>query len=236
MKYIKRFDEINEGKLTQFALKTIISSINGLQKVVKMIKGTYVPIKMKDKTLEKKTYNDLFQILDYAIFDTIKYYFSKKYKQEANRTSRTALMKKRCDVDVYDKIDSILSTFSHDNIEFSSDASLKAKQEVELEKTIDTVKKFKGLFKNIDDNIAETAEFINGIKDIMKDLDPRNPDNLSRDKEDTLDVFDRGLKKLDKMQNPDIKDINDLLDKVSKYGIDSLTSREKSDLEKHSKL
>lgn len=235
MKHLKKFNEINEGKISQFALKTIMVTLDGINRVIKMIKGTHIPLKTKDKKLSWKITNDIFEVFDYAVFDTIKYYISKKFRQEAQKTNLTTLIKQRCGVDVYQKINSILSNVKKENFILSTDPELLAKQEAEIEKIVDTVKKMKGMLKKVDDDIAETNELIDGLKDIMKDLDPRNPDNLFRDKEETLDVLDKSLGKIDKMQNPDKKHLDDLLDKVAEYGINSLTDREKEDLEKHSK-
>jgi len=54
-----------------------------------------------------------------------------------------------------------------------------------------------------------------------------------RNEEDTLNAFDKVGSKLDDMTSP--KELDDILDKISKYGMSSLTSQEKADLEKLSK-
>jgi len=86
-----------------------------------------------------------------------------------------------------------------------------------------------GLYGAATGLVGGTGEFEKFVADDI-------PEYLGfRDKEETLDVLGKGLEKIDKMQNPDAKHLDDLLDKVAEYGIDSLTDREKEDLEKHSK-
>jgi hypothetical protein len=230
MKHLKKF---NEGKITQVALRALLNTVSAIQTIVKRIKGTYVPLNFKDKKLERKVAKDILEVFDYAVFDTLKYYFSKKYKQEASKTNLTTLIKSRCGVDVYQKIDSILSNMSEDNLDLSSDPEMRSKQIEKNKEAQETIKKMRGMFKRTDDDIAEMNELIKGLTDIMKDLDPRNPDNLFRTKEESIDVLGKGLEKIEDMQKP--KNLDDILDKVSKYGISSLTDTEKEDLDKHSK-
>ena len=226
---------MNEGKVSQSILSGIFTVVNMLQAISKKIKGTYVPLKFKDKTIDRKVYKSLMILMDYSLFDTLKYYLSKKYRDQANDTSFTELIKTRSGIDIYLVIDSIILSMKEDNILFSNNPETKSKQELKLKETLETVKKFKSVFKKVDDNIIELQDMNRQFKElgeIMKGLDPRNPKNLSRDTEDTLSVFDAGLKHINKMQQP--KELDDILDKISKYGIDSLTDKEKEDLDKHS--
>jgi hypothetical protein len=88
----------------------------------------------------------------------------------------------------------------------------------------------------VDDSVFEHQKFLNELKElteIMKELDPRNPKIFNRSKEETLSHFDKALSHLDDMQAP--KELDDILDKISKYGMDSLTPKEKEDLNTWSK-
>lgn len=240
MKHLKKYKAFNEGKTSQFIMTNIMVVINLVGSLVKKIKGTYVPLSFKDKTMERKALKDIMTIFDYAFFDMLKYYLSKKYKQEAMKTSFTELIKSRSGVDVYKLIDSIISNFKEENIIFSSDPAKMNKQKEYLKETIAVVMKFKSSFKQIDDDVLESQELMNQLKELtelMKKLDPREIENhRNRSKEETLAAFDDVKSHLDDMeyQANKPKELDDILDKISEYGIESLSAKEKEDLIKYS--
>jgi hypothetical protein len=86
----------------------------------------------------------------------------------------------------------------------------------------------------LNDEIEDDRQFMKDLKDLgelFKGLYPRTM-HLG-DKDDTLAAFDKVGSKLDDIQEP--KELDDILDKISKFGMSSLTEKEKDDLEKLSK-
>ncbi len=231
MKHLSKYNEfsINEGKISQAVLSGLLSITGTLSKLSKKITGKYIPIKFKDKKKEREVNRDIIKLLDYTLFDMMKYYFNKKYKQEADKTSFTELIKKRSGVDMYDLISRLESNMKIENIELSTDSDIRKKQEDLYNVGIETIKKYKSIFKKIDDSIKETQYLLQELTIIMSGLDPR----INRTAGETLDNLHSGLDRLDRLTEP--KDMNDILDKASKYGIESLTDQEKDDLDKHSK-
>ena len=103
-----------------------------------------------------------------------------------------------------------------------------------LQQAINTTKKMISFIKRIDDEIEDDRQFSKDLADLgelFKGLDPRTMH--LRDEEETLANFDKVGSKLDDMQEP--KELDYILDKISKFGMSSLTSQEKADLEKLSK-
>lgn len=233
MKHIKHFEStsINEGKIFQFFLYYIVLSVGKISDIKKKLNGTFVDIKFKNKSIEKEINRNLVKLTDYIIFDAIKYYRNKKYKKKAYELSFSGLIKSRSGVDLYDLCNDILSKINKDNIIFSDNESILKNQELKVGKLVDLVKSFKSTLKLIDDDIAEDKKIANQFEELaelFKDLDPRS--GITRPKADVLKSFDRVSSKLDDMSAP--KDLDDILDKISEYGIDSLTPKEKDDLKK----
>ena len=53
MSRIKKYEDfLNEGKITQFVLKTLLNTSGYIQSIIKRIKGTYIPFTFKDKKVE----------------------------------------------------------------------------------------------------------------------------------------------------------------------------------------
>lgn len=230
---IKKYDDfINEGKISQFVIKALLTTSAIVQKTIKKIKGGYTPLEFKDKKIEKDVTNKIIELFDYATFDTLKYHFSKKQKASADNTSLSDLIKTRTGVDVYQLSDYILDKLKIENIKIPVGKEEEINQR--LQTAIDTVKKMTALIKRIDDEIEDDKQFMRDLSklgELFKGLDPRTMH--LRDEEDTLDAFDKVGSKLDDMTSP--KELDDILDKISKYGMTSLTEKEKEDLEKLSK-
>lgn len=230
---IKKYDDfINEGKISQFVIKALLTTSAIVQKTIKKIKGGYTPLEFKDKKIEKDVTNKIIELFDYATFDTLKYHFSKKQKAAAYNTSLSDLIKTRTGVDVYQLSDYILDKLKIENIKIQVGKEEEINQK--LQTAIDTVKKMTALIKRIDDEIEDDKQFMRDLSELgelFKGLDPRTMH--LRDEEDTLDAFDKVGSKLDDMTSP--KELDDILDKISKYGMTSLTAKEKEDLEKLSK-
>lgn len=231
-KIVKYEDFLNEGKISQFLFKVLLNTSGYIQSVIKRIKGTYIPFDFKDKKMEKDFENKLFELFDYSVFDSFKYHFNKKQKETANKTSLSDLIKTRTGIDVYQLADSILDLLKIENIKVPEGKEEETNKT--LQKAIDTTKKMISFIKKIDDEIEDDKQFrrdLAELGELFKGLDPRTMH--LRDEEDTLDTFDKVGSKLDDMQEP--KELDYILDKISKFGMSSLTSQEKSDLEKLSK-
>ena len=231
MRKIKTYDSfINEGKITQAVIYGAMNIISTIIVLVKKIRGNFTPkLVFKDKAIEEKVEKDFIALFDYAVFDVLKYYLWKKYQNKARETSLSELVKSRCGVDVYQLGDEILSNFKVENFEPGFDQAT-------YDNGVKLVNQMIASFKLIDDDIAEWKELIAGfgrLGDIMKNLDPRNPATFQQDKEEVLGHLQKGLDEIDDMQAP--KDMDYILDKVSKYGMSSLTNKEKQDLDDHSK-
>jgi hypothetical protein len=233
MKKIKKYEDfLNEGKISQFVFKVLLNTSGYIQSIIKRIKGTYIPFTFKDKKVENDFENKMFELFDYSVFDTIKYHFTKNQKEMANKTSLSDLIKSRTGTDVYQLSDSILDLLKIENIKVPEGKEEETNKV--LQNAIDTTKKMTSFIKKIDDEIEDDRQFMKDLKDLgelFKGLDPRTS-NL-RDKDDTLAAFDKVGSKLDDMQEP--KELDDILDKISKFGMSSLTEKEKDDLEKLSK-
>lgn len=231
-KIVKYEDFINEGKISQFVINTILTTQGYASVFIKKLKGGYIPFQFNDKKLEKKLQSQIIELFDYALFDNLKYHFNKKYRETAKKTSLSDLIKTRSGVDVYQLADSILDELKIENIKIPVGREKETTET--LEKAIETVKKLIAIVKKTDDEIEDEKQFIKDLSELgelFKGLDPRTMH--MRDEEDTLANFDKVGSKLDDMQEP--KELNDILDKISKYGMSSLTSQEKADLEKLSK-
>ena len=233
MSRIKKYDDfLNEGKITQFVLKTLLTTSGYIQSVIKRMKGNYTPFSFKDKKMEKDFENKLFELFDYSVFDSVKYHFNKKQKQAADKTSLSDLIKTRTGIDVYQLADSILDILKIENIKVP-DGKEEETNEL-LKGSIELIKKMTSFVKNIDDEIEDDRQFrrdLAELGELFKGLDPRTMH--LRDKDDSLEAFDKVGSKLDDMQEP--KELDYILDKISKFGMSSLTSKEKDDLEKLSK-
>lgn len=233
MSRIKKYEDfLNEGKVTQLVFKVLLTTSSYIQSVIKRIKGNYTPFSFKDKNMEKLFMNKTIELFDYSVFDSIKYHFTKKQKEVANKTSLSDLIKTRTGIDVYQLADSILDLLKIENIKIPEG---KEEETNELLKgSIDLIKKMTSFIKKIDDEIEDDKQFrrdLAELGELFKGLDPRTMH--LRDKDDTLETFDKVGSKLDDMQEP--KELDDILDKISKFGMSSLTSKEKDDLEKLSK-
>ena len=230
---IKKYDDfINEGKISQFVIKALLTTSAIVQKTIKKIKGGYTPFEFKDKKIEKDVTNKIIELFDYVTFDTLKYHFSKKQKAAADNTSLSDLIKTRTGVDVYQLSDDILDKLKIENIKIQ--VGKEEEMNKVLQTSIDTVKKITALIKKIDDEIEDDRQFMRDLSELgelFKGLDPGRMH--LRNEEDTLNAFDKVGSKLDDMTSP--KELDDILDKISKYGMSSLTSQEKADLEKLSK-
>lgn len=233
MNRIKKYEDfLNEGKITQLVFKVLLMTSSYIQSVIKKMKGNYTPFIFKDKKMEKLFIDKTIELFDYSVFDSIKYHFTKKQKEVANKTSLSDLIKTRTGIDVYQLADSILDLLKIENIKIPEG---KEKETNELiEGSIELIKKMTSFIKKIDDEIEDDRQFTKDLKDLgelFKGLDPRTMH--LRDKEDTLAAFDKVGGKLDDMQEP--KELDYILDKISKFGMSSLTGQEKIDLEKLSK-
>ena len=155
-----------------------------------------------------------------------------QYLIVANKTSLSDLIKTRTGIDVYQLADSILDILKIENIKVP-DGKEEETNEL-LKGSIELIKKMTSFVKNIDDEIEDDRQFrrdLAELGELFKGLDPRTMH--LRDKDDTLAAFDKVGSKLDDMQEP--KELDYILDKISKFGMSSLTSKEKDDLEKLSK-
>lgn len=236
MKYLNNYSKFNEGKISQFFLKNILRAIGFIKETVNKIKGIYIPFRFNDKELSKSIEDRIIKLMDYAVFDAIKSHISKKVRQEVFSTSFSEYIKSRSGVDVLELCESLLNDLNEDNVKWSDNPDIKEKQKEKLEIFIQTVNKFKSVIKKLDEEILENQKLdkeIEELAEMFKKLDPRNPENLMRSKEDSLEVFGEVGQHLDKMTSQ--KELDDILDKVSRWGIDSLTNKEREDLEKYSK-
>lgn len=233
MSRIKKYEDfLNEGKISQFVFKALANTSGYIKSVIKRIKGTYTPFDFKDKKMQKDFENKFFELFDYSIFDSVKYHFNKKQKQAADKTSLSDLIKTRTGIDVYQLSDSILDLLKIENIKVPEGKEEETNKT--LQKAIDTTKKMTSFVKKIDDEIEDDKQFrkdLAELGELFKGLDPRTMH--LRDKDDSLEAFDKVGSKLDDMQEP--KELDYILDKISKFGMSSLTSKEKDDLEKLSK-
>lgn len=237
MKNIRKFDEfINEGKISQFFLKFILNGIEKLARVVKRIKGTYIPLKCKDKNLEKKLDNAIITVLDHAIFDLIKFRVSKKFQSEVMSSNLSTLIKKKTGTDIYLVADFIKDSLVEKNFIFSTNEETRVKQLEKLKGTLKSISEFIAFIKKIDDEALDEQEFRQTLKDLtsmFEEIDPRRIRGTREEETDkVLGTFDKIKDRLDDSQRP--KELDDILDKISKYGIKSLTDKEKSDLDKWS--
>ena len=236
MKYLNNYSKFNEGKISQFFLKNILRAIGFVKETVNKIKGIYIPFRFNNKELNKSIEDRIIKLMDYAVFDAIKSHISKKVRQEVFSTSFSEYIKSRSGVDILELCESLLNDINEDNVEWSDSPDIKEKQKEKLESLIQTVNKFKSVIKKLDDEILENQKLdkeFEELGEMFKKLDPRNAENLMRSKEDSLEVFGEVGQHLDKMTSQ--KELDDILDKVSRWGIDSLTNKEREDLEKYSK-
>lgn len=237
MKKIKQYDEfINEGKISKFLLKSIAYSLGFLKLLSQKIKGTYTKgVEFKDKKVEKRVTDNIFQLLDFAGFDTIKYYLFKKYRENAEKTNLSTLIKSRSGIDVYQLSDSIIDDMKDENLIFSDDIKIGENQKKKAQENVELVKQMISFIKKIDDDILELHELKKEFKELAnymkKYLDPR--DAHKRDKDEVIGALEGGLDIIDKMNQP--KEMDDILDKVKKFGMHSLTDKEKEDLDNYSK-
>jgi len=233
MSRIKKYENfLNEGKITQLVLKTLLITSSYIQSVIKRMKGNHTPFEFKDKKMEKLFMNKTIELFDYSVFDGVKYHFTKKQKEAADKTSLSDLIKTRTGIDVYQLADSILDLLKIENIKIPEG---KEEETNDLLKgSIELIKKMTSFIKKIDDEIEDDRQFRKDLADLgelFKGLDPRT--RHLRDKDDSLAAFDKVGSKLDDMQEP--KELDYILDKISKFGMSSLTGQEKADLEKLSK-
>lgn len=236
MKYLNNYSKFNEGKISQFFLKNILRSIGFVKETVNKIKGIYMPFRFNNKELNKSIEDRIIKLMDYTVFDVIKSHISKKVRQEVFSTSFSEYIKSRSGVDILELCESLLNDLNEDNVEWSDNLDIKEKQKEKLEIFIQTVNKFKSVIKKLDDEILENQKLdkeFEELGEMFKKLDPRNAENLMRSKEDSLEVFGEVGQHLDKMTSQ--KELDDILDKASRWGIDSLTNKEREDLEKYSK-
>jgi predicted transcriptional regulator len=233
MSRIKKYDDfLNEGKITQLVFKVLLKTSSYIQSVINRMKGKHTPFEFKDKKMERLFMNKTIELFDYSVFDSVKYHFTKKQKEVANKTSLSDLIKTRTGIDVYQLADSILDILKIENIKVP-DGKEEETNEL-LKGSIELIKKMTSFVKNIDDEIEDDRQFrrdLAELGELFKGLDPRTMH--LRDKDDTLAAFDKVGSKLDDMQEP--KELDYILDKISKFGMSSLTSKEKDDLEKLSK-
>jgi hypothetical protein len=233
MKKIKKYEDfLNEGKITQLLFKVLLTTSGYIQSVIKRMKGNYTPFEFKDKKMEKLFMNKTIELFDYSVFDSVKYHFTKKQKEAANKTSLSDLIKTRTGIDVYQLADSILDLLKIENIKVPEGKEEETNEL--LKNSIELIKKMNSFIKKIDDEIEDDKQFrrdLAELGELFKGLDPRTMH--LRDKDDTLAAFDKVGSKLDDMQEP--KELDDILDKISKFGMSSLTEKEKDDLEKLSK-
>ena len=233
MSRIKKYDDfLNEGKITQLVFKVLLKTSSYIKSVIKRMKGKHTPFEFKDKKMERLFMNKTIELFDYSVFDSVKYHFTKKQKEVANKTSLSDLIKTRTGIDVYQLADSILDILKIENIKVP-DGKEEETNEL-LKGSIELIKKMTSFVKNIDDEIEDDRQFrrdLAELGELFKGLDPRTMH--LRDKDDTLAAFDKVGSKLDDMQEP--KELDYILDKISKFGMSSLTSKEKDDLEKLSK-
>jgi hypothetical protein len=233
MSRIKKYEDfLNEGKITQLLFKVLLTTSGYIQSVIKRMKGNYTPFEFKDKKMEKLFMNKTIELFDYSVFDSVKYHFTKKQKEAANKTSLSDLIKTRTGIDVYQLADSILDLLKIENIKVPEGKEEETNEL--LKNSIELIKKMNSFIKKIDDEIEDDKQFrrdLAELGELFKGLDPRTMH--LRDKDDTLAAFDKVGSKLDDMEEP--KDLDYILDKISKFGMSSLTGKEKDDLEKLSK-
>jgi hypothetical protein len=233
MSRIKKYEDfLNEGKITQFVIKALLTTSSYIKSVIKRMKDNFTPFQFKDKKMEKLFINKTIELFDYSVFDSVRYHFTKKQKEAADKTSLSDLIKTRTGIDVYQLADSILDLLKIENIKVVEG---KEDETNELLKgSIELIKKMISFIKKIDDEIEDDKQFrkdLAELGELFKGLDPRTMHQ--RDKDDTLVAFDKVGSKLDDIQEP--KELDYILDKISKFGMSSLTSQEKADLEKLSK-
>lgn len=237
MKHITTYNEfVNEGKITRFILKSILQVTGYINILAQKIKGNYFPFRFKDKKLESELTNTTIDIIDVVFTNALKMRISKKINNEVYNTSFSEYIKLKSGIDVYKSSEDIIDKLKIENLIVSDNEDIKQKQVEKLNQSIELFKKIISIVKMVDDSVFEHQKFLNELKElteIMKELDPRNPKTFDRSKEETLGHFDKALSHLDDMQAP--KELDDILDKISKYGMDSLTPKEKEDLNTWSK-
>lgn len=224
MKKIKNFGQFNEGKISQFFLKSIMRIVSNIKVMVKKLKGNYFPLPFKDKKLDKSLQNRAIQLLDYYFFDGIKMLISKKVKEDMISTSFTQYIKLKTGVDLYDLCSSILSDLNEDAIDWSSDESVKQKQKEALDNSIQVIKKIESVIKKLDDELLDEKQFKRQLADLhalmqrIKDNSHEDIDDLNDDIQNVQQTLKSG------------KTLDELLDKIHRFGMDSLTEKEKRDL------
>lgn len=236
MKHLTTYNQFNEGKITQFILKTVLNVAGSISIICQKIKRTHIPFKFKDKKFEAKMEKNIIEILDGIFTNAIKMWLSKSFYDKLYKTSFSEYLKTEENIDVYTLSDEVIKGLTPENIILSSDEKIKENQIEKLNTTIEGFKKIVAIVKMFDDNILEEQKLDQQFKELgelMKELDPRNPKIFNRDKEETLGHFDKALKHVNSMNAP--KELDDILDKVSKFGMDSLTKKEKEDLDNWSK-
>lgn len=221
----KRKQRIDEGKTTQFFLKSILNVMSFLTKILKKIKVSKVTVKFKDERLEKQLYNDTIKLLDYGEFNIIKYYLFKRYNKKVFNFNKTfsEYVKEKRGVDLLSLSESILKYLKIENMELSDNETIKQKQTDTFNSLLELVKKIRSSIKLLDDSIIEerniTKQF-SEIADILKKMKDNN----------SLELIKKGKDIADK--SPSDNSIDDIIDKAIEYGPDSLTYFEKEKIKK----
>jgi len=225
----KRKQRLDEGKATQFFLKSIFSIMLFLIKILKRIKGSNVTVKFKDEKLEKQLGNDFIKLIDYGEFNLIKYYLFKRYSKKVinfNKTFSEYIKEKRGE-DLLLLSTSMLEYLKIENIILSDDEDIKQKQIDKFNGVLELVKKTRAAIKCLDDSIIEERNISKQFSDIANLLKKMKDNNLLSSE---LDLLKKGRDKLD--ESPSDKSIDDLIDKAIEYGPESLTYFEKEKIRK----
>ena len=234
MKYITNYEKFNEGKLFQFILSGVLSGLSFLENTIKRIKGTYVPMKHKDKTIGKRAIKNTIKLLDHSLWDTIRYQLSKEVKTDMKKYGFIKYVENKMGYNLNEIITQLKEDMSFDKI---IKVSGKEEEQKEIwEKSMKIINDLESAIRKLEDEIIEDKNFDRQLKELSEKLtkiDPRIMANLMKDKDEVLSDYDDISSTLSDMKAP--KHIDDILDKIKRTGMNSLTDKEKSDLEIWSK-
>jgi hypothetical protein len=239
MRYIKTFENyevVTEGKVSQFVIMSIFKIFDAFSYMSKKLKGKPISnTKFKDKKVEKQFYKDIVSLIDYSFFDALKYGLFKKTREKSEEVGTlSGLIKNKTGVDVYDLVKSIKDKLVIDNFVYDN----REEFEDTLKKLESGINSFFSLIVKCDDDIKDTIKLKDSLKKISKEFEKMHNDMmkaLSKEEhtENALRGLDRTMEIIKDYDAP--KHIDEILDKISKWGSESLTEKEKKDLEVWSK-
>ena len=234
MKHINNFEKFNEGKLFQFIFNGILSGLSFLENTIKRIKGTYVPMKHKDKTIGKRAIKNTIKLLDHSLWDTIRYQLSKDVRSDMKKYGFIKYVEYKMGYNLNEILKQLKEDMSFDKL---VQVPGKEKEQKKIwEQSMKVINDLESAIRKLEDEIIEDKDLDRQFKELSEELtkiDPRIMANLMKDKDEVLSDYDDISSTLSDMKSP--KHIDDILDKIKQTGINSLTDKEKSDLEIWSK-